>query len=95
MPAVARLGDPDTGHGCYPSRVCVSAASTVFVNGIAVHRLGDAWETHCCGPVCHGAQTAAGSGTVYVEGMAVARIGDPLDCGGSISAGSGDVFAGG
>lgn len=95
MPAVSRLGDPCTGHGCWGPRPSVGAASTVFVNGIAAHRLGDAWDTHACPPAPpHGAQTAGASGTVYVEGMAVARIGDPLDCGSSIAGGSGDVFAG-
>lgn len=94
MPAVTRLGDACTGHGCFGSRTSVGAASTVFVNGIAVHRLGDPWDTHCCGPVCHGGSLAGGSGTVFVEGMAVGRIGDPVDCGSSVAAGSGNVFAG-
>jgi len=95
MPAVSRLGDVCSGHGCFGSRPSASAASTVFVNGIAVHRLGDAWDSHCCGPVCHGGSTSGASATVFVEGMGVARIGDPVDCGSSIAAGSGDVFAGG
>lgn len=95
MPAISRLGDVCSGHGCYPDRPSVSAASTVFVNGVAVHRLGDAWDSHCCGPVCHDGQTSGASATVFVEGMGVARIGDPVDCGSSIAQGSGDVFAGG
>ena len=33
MPAVTRLGDLCTGHGCYPPRPNITAASTVFVNG--------------------------------------------------------------
>lgn len=94
MPAVARLGDPDTGHGCFPSRPNVGASGNVFVNGMGVHRVGDPYDTHCCGPACHGASLSGGSGTVFVNGMACGRIGDPVDCGSSIAAGSGNVFAG-
>jgi uncharacterized Zn-binding protein involved in type VI secretion len=96
MPAVTRLGDSGTGHGCYPPRPNVQGSPDVFVNGIACHRQGDAWVPHGCG-VCtpHGGSTAAGSGTVYVNGQQIARIGDPVDCGSAIAQGSTDVFAGG
>lgn len=40
MPAVTRLGDQCTGHGCFPARPSTSAATSVFINGIAVHRVG-------------------------------------------------------
>ena len=94
MPAVTRLGDVCTGHGCFPSRPSVSASPTVFVNGIAVHRQGDSWDSHCCG-VCHTSTLAAGSASVYVDGKQIGRIGDPVACGSSVASGSGDVFAGG
>lgn len=96
MPAVTRLGDACTGHGCYPSRQSVEGSSNVFVNGIACHRQTDAWIPHGCG-VCtpHGGNTSAGSGTVYVNSVQIARIGDPVSCGSSIAEGSGNVFAGG
>lgn len=95
MPAVTRLGDNCTGHGCWPSRPSVSASPNVFVNGIPVHRQGDAWATHCCGPACHAGVLAAGSSTVYVNGKQCGRIGDPVNCGSNVAEGSPNVFAGG
>ena len=47
MPAVVRLGDICTGHGCWPPRQNIEASQNVFVNGRGVHRLGDAWAVHC------------------------------------------------
>ncbi|KIC42238.1 hypothetical protein RA27_02285 [Ruegeria sp. ANG-R] len=96
MPAVTRLGDSCTGHGCFPPRASVSASGDVYVDGIAVHRVGDAWAAHGC-DVCppHGGALSAGSGTVFANGRAIGRIGDPVDCGSSVASGSGTVFAGG
>ena len=95
MPAVHRLGDVCTGHGCYGSRPNNSASSDVFINGIPAHRQGDGWSSHCCGPPCHGSTLAAGSGTVFCNGRSLARIGDPVACGSACASGSGNVFAGG
>lgn len=94
MSAVTRLGDMCTGHSCYPPRPSVAGAATVFVNGIPIHRLGDAWATHCCGPTCHDGNLAMGSTTVFAEGANVGRIGDPVSCGSAVAAGSMNVFAG-
>lgn len=93
MPGVTRLGDLCTGHGCFPARPSVSASSNVFVNGIAVHRLNDGWDTHCCGPACHAGSLVAGSSTVNVNGKAIGRIGDMIDCGSNVAEGSSNVFA--
>ena len=95
MPAVHRLGDVCTGHGCYGSRANVQGSSNVFVNGIPAHRQGDSWSSHCCGPPCHGSSLAAGSGSVFVNGLQLGRIGDPVACGSACATGSGNVFAGG
>lgn len=95
MPAVTRLGDNCTGHGCWPPRPNISASPNVYVNGIPVHRQDDAWAVHCCGPSCHAGQLATGSSTVYINGKKCGRIGDPLDCGSSVAQGSSNVFAGG
>jgi uncharacterized Zn-binding protein involved in type VI secretion len=95
MPAVTRLGDKCTGHGCFPPRANTSASGNVFVNNIAAHRQSDAWATHCCGPSCHDSVLASGSGTVFVNNLQLARIGDPVACGSAIAAGSDNVFAGG
>lgn len=92
MPAASRLNDPCTGHGCFPPRNNASASSDVLVNGKGVHREGDDWAVHCCGPSCHGGKTAQGSPNVFVNGKAKARIGDAVDCGSAIAAGSSNVF---
>jgi len=95
MPAITRLGDMSTGHGSWPPRPSTAASSDVFVNGIAVHRVGDSWAVHCnTKPSCHAGTLASGSGGVFVNGQPVGRIGDSISCGDVVAAGSGDVFAG-
>ena len=96
MPAVTRLGDSCTGHGCFPPRASTGGSGDVFANGIPVHRLGDSWAPHGCPKVPpHGGALSAGSGTVSANGKQLGRIGDPVSCGSSVASGSGDVFAGG
>jgi uncharacterized Zn-binding protein involved in type VI secretion len=92
MPAVVRKGDICTGHGCFPSRPNIEGSPDVFVNGIPVHRVGDAWDSHCCGPTCHGGEQQTGSPTVFVNGRPVARVGDQISCGSLNLEGSPDVF---
>ncbi|ERI52123.1 hypothetical protein N878_01220 [Pseudomonas sp. EGD-AK9] len=97
MPAVSRLGDNCTGHGCWPPRPSTGASPNVFVNGLNVHRQGDAWAAHTCPtiPETHASVLAAGSATVFANGKQLARIGDPVACGSSVAQGSANVFAGG
>lgn len=98
MPGIARLNDLGTGHGqlgCFPPRANTGASTTVFVNGLGIHRQGDAWGVHCCDDDCHSSVLASGSATVFVNGKQCGRIGDPIACGGTIATGSGNVFAGG
>lgn len=95
MPAVTRIGDNCTGHGCFAPRVNDQGSANVFVNGIGAHRQGDHWVTHSCGSNSHDSMLAAGSSTVYVNGKQLCRIGDPVACGSAASAGSSNVFAGG
>ena len=100
MPAVAPKGCICTGHDCFPPRKSIEGSSNVFVNGIPVHRQGDAWESHTC--MCdevphgsHGSVLGGGSGKVFVNGKPIGRIGDNVACGGNIVAGcSSNVFAG-
>jgi uncharacterized Zn-binding protein involved in type VI secretion len=92
MPAVVRLGDLCTGHGCYPARPNIEASDTVFVNGLGAHRVDDAWAIHCCGD-CHDGLQETGSSTVYVNHKPVARIGDKITCGSYNATGSPNVFA--
>lgn len=92
MPAVSRLGDLTSGH-CFPPYPFITASSDVFVNGIAVTRISDAFPVHCCGIPCHSGTQAVGSPNVYVNGLAVARIGDAVSCGDTVGQGSPNVFA--
>jgi uncharacterized Zn-binding protein involved in type VI secretion len=94
MPNIARLGDKCSGHGCFPPRPNIQASSNVFVNGIGVHREGDGYATHCCGPSCHTSTLAVGSQKVFVNGKGVGRIADPVACGSAIAQGSANVFSG-
>ena len=96
MPAVARLADPCTGHADFPSRSNASASLDVFVNSKGAHRQGDNWPAHCNPvPLCHTSHLAGGSRSVFVNGKPLGRVGDGVACGGSIAAGSSNVFAGG
>lgn len=94
MPGITRLGDYDTGHGCYPPRPNTNASSNVFVNNKGVHRQGDTWGTHCCDGSCHTSTLQSGSSTVFVNGKQCGRIGDPIVCGSTVAEGSGNVNAG-
>ncbi|MQX37877.1 PAAR domain-containing protein [Roseospira navarrensis] len=96
MPAVTRLGDVCTGHGCWPPRPSSEASPNVYANGIAVHREGDAWAAHTCPaiPETHASALASGSPTVFANSRELGRIGDPVACGSSVAEGSPDVFAG-
>lgn len=95
MPAITRLGDYCTGHGCFPPRPNVEGSGNVNVNGIPVHRETDMWGGHCCPPTCHSSLLSSGSSTVYVNNLQCGRIGDPVACGSLSAQGSPDVFAGG
>lgn len=95
MPAITRLGDRGTGHGCFPPRPNIQASTNVFVNNIGLHRQTDGWDYHCCGSSCHSGNLAMGSKTVYVNGLQCGRIGDPVSCGSAVAEGSLNTFAGG
>lgn len=96
MAAAARLGDLDSGHWCFPPRSGVSASGNVFINGRPAHRMGDAWNLHCCPKHgCHPGVVSGGSSSVFINGLPAARIGDSTGCGGIIAMGSSNVFIGG
>jgi len=93
MPGAARLTDICTGHGCWPPRANASASSDVFANSLGAHRVGDAWQAHCCpGSGCHGGVLAAGSPNIFANGRAWGRCGDPVSCGSSVATCSGNVI---
>lgn len=97
---VHRKGEMCSGHGCgwYP-RANDQGSSDVIAGGIAIHREGDHWTTHCdlCQkkPPCHDSTLAKGSSTVKVNGKGCARIGDPVACGSVAVQGIKTVLAGG
>lgn len=95
MPAVTRLGDLCSGHGCWPPRPSITASSNVLVNGKGAVRLNDQYAVHCCKSKCHDGLLAMGSGTVFVNGRSLGRIGDPVNCGSVVAQASSNVFAGG
>ena len=95
MPAAARQGDTDTGHGCFPPRPNLAGSANVFINGLPAHCVGDAWAPHTCGLAIHDSKLAAGSSTVFVNGKPLGRVGDAVACGSAVASGSGNVFAGG
>jgi hypothetical protein len=57
----------------------------------AAARLGDNASEHGCFPAT---PIIAGSGDVSINGKPSARVGDAIDCGGSVAAGSVNVFIG-
>ena len=88
--------DVCTGHDACPPRKAVEGSPDVFLEGHAVVRLGDAWETHGCpAHPPHKGHVAQASDEVTVNGLPVVRIGDPLDCGGKVKTGSDGLYAGG
>ena len=95
MAAAARLGDYCTGHGCWPPRTGIDSSPNVHINGIRAHRVGDAWNVHCCpSDGCHAGSVATGSASVFINGKPAARIGDNIDCGSLIAMGSPNVNIG-
>lgn len=97
MPAITRLGDTCTGHGCWPARSSSGGSADVRIDGIPVHRVGDGWSAHTCPaiPETHASVLATGSPTVFANGHAVGRIGDAVACGSAVASGSATVFADG
>ena len=92
MPGAARLTDICTGHGCWPSRPNAQASDDVYANSLGAHRVGDAWQVHCCPPPCHGGVLASGSPDVYANSRQWGRCGDPVSCGSSVATCSWDVI---
>lgn len=85
MPGKARNNDTAGG-------AIIATATSVFVNGRPVARVGDGVVGHGKGQ--HGGATILrGSLTVFAEGQAVARLLDPANCGHTISTASEDVNA--
>lgn len=83
-----------SGHDGYPSRQALTGSPNVFVNGLPIHRVSDAWDTHCDSD-CHDSILVVGSSSVFVNGLPVGRVGDAVECGSTVATGSLNVFVGG
>ena len=93
-----------TGHGCDAVTTVLGGSSNVMIGMVGVLTQGDPLAVHTIEqvppllPPCidHPGQIVnTGSATVFVNGKPIARVGDLVDIGGSITAGVGNVFAGG
>lgn len=93
MPAIVRLGDNCTGHGCYPPRPNIEACDFFFVDGLGAHRLGEEWDRHCCDD-CHKGVASSASAIFFIDGIATCRVGDSVSCGSSMAEGSPEYFIG-
>lgn len=98
MPAVSRLGDTSTGHGCFPPTTMVrTPIQKTFINGQkpGVKDEQCQYSAHTCGIVTHpdsNRYPTEGSEKTYIEGFLVARIADALACGDVIGEGSPNTF---
>ena len=91
---VTRITDNGSGHGCYPPRPAITGSPNVFVNNLAVVRVTDKYDTHCCKSSCHDGFLEEGSTTVFVNNLAIGRQGDPINCGSFVDEHSPDTCAG-
>ena len=104
MPKVTRVSDTTSGKCDLKLKCCPHSRSgtnttgspTVFINGLAAHRLNDTGSTNCP----HGGtyKSIQGSPTVFVNGLPLTRVGDTTQCTscgelGKHSSGSETVFA--
>jgi uncharacterized Zn-binding protein involved in type VI secretion len=88
--------DVCTGHDACPPRKAIEGSPDVFLDGHAVVRLGDLWESHGCpAHTPHKGRVVQASSEVTVNGLPVVRVGDPLDCGGTVKTGCEALYAGG
>jgi len=92
---IVRKGDMGDGADGFTPRANIEGSPNVFVNGLEVHRIGDAWPLHCKPKAgCHTSVLAEGSNTVFANGKGVGRIGDAQSCGAHAIQGSSNVFSG-
>lgn len=95
MPAASFIGCFCTGHGCWPPRIGITFSTNVRINGLGAHRVGDAWNVHCCpSDGCHPGIVKSGAANVYINGRPAARIGDSIACGSLLAMGSPNVNIG-
>ena len=98
MPAISRIGDMSTGHGCFaPTALIQTPVTKTFFNGklASVVNAGCLHAPHVCGVVIHAGATRSpnsGASKTFIEGNLAARIGDNITCGDAIAEGSSNTF---
>ena len=98
MPAITRIGDKSTGHGCFPPTTMITTpVAKTYINGKFAGVVDSAckWSAHTCGNVTHNSDQrypSSGASKTYIEGKLAARIGDPIACGDAIGQGSTNTF---
>jgi len=98
MPAVSRIGDMSTGHGCFaPTALVQTPVTKTFFNGKLASVVNSATQhaPHTCGITTHSGTTrspSSGASKTFIEGKLAARIGDNIACGDAIAEGSPNSF---
>ena len=98
MPAVSRIGDMSTGHGCFaPTALIQTPVTKTFFNGKLASVVNSATQhaPHTCGITTHSGSTrspSSGASKTFIEGKLAARIGDNIACGDAIAEGSPNSF---
>ena len=91
MPAVTRLTDIASGHGCWPDSDVIQGSPNTIFNNLPVFRITDEVRTHCC-VSCHDRHGSEGSPNTIINNLNVMRLGDPIDCGGFMVTGSPNII---
>lgn len=90
-----RLGDMGSNHGPWHPSPLIAGSGDVFINSKPAARKGDALAPHKKPKKPpHGRSMASGASTVLINGKPAVRVGDKISCGGSLAAGSSNVFIG-
>ncbi len=98
MPAVARVDDMSTGHGCFPpTKMLTSPISKTYINGKKPGVVDNSCQfaAHTCGITTHPQNQrypTQGTEKTKIEGYFIARIADDLACGDVIGQGSHNTF---
>jgi hypothetical protein len=98
MPAVARMDDLSTGHGCFsPTPMTQTPVKKTYFNGklAGVVNSGCQFVTHSCGVTTHSQAerfVSSGASKTFIEGNPAARIADDINCGDAIAEGSPNSF---
>lgn len=98
MPAVIRIGDKSTGHGCFPpTSLVITPVQKTFINGIKAGVVSSACQyvQHVCKKAVHPQATrtpSSGATKTFIEGNPAARIGDNIGCGDACAQGSPNTF---